>query len=283
MAVSWKSWNLSWKGGYSAVTLGDLIDAIKKVGNGRLAKSTVLQELANAANANLCVGVSTLQKACNQNGVLQNDVKARMLANWGAREQQVLAYIDGLIKDVNQTATLLGVPKTGSYDKSLLCKAIRYQFEAFFADDAGTVVDNNIPEIYQKLLENPDAKPVIGVAYYSGDAAHDYSKCRRYTIDIYGTLQHEIELQNTGTVPWVSRSLVFADEKASVRPSRFSMLIPETSPKGIVKLRIDLAGRGAECSTRVRWKMVDSNGHDCFPAEPNKFYCDIETTFTPID
>lgn len=280
MAVPWKSWNVSWKGWKAAVTMGEMLDAIKK-GNGKLAKSTVLKGIATAAGANLYTGVSTIQKACNGNGVLPPDDKASIMMNWESREHEVLAYISDLIKDVDYAAIKLGVAKAESYDKGLLCKAVRFQFATFFDNSAGIDVDNHIPDIYQKLLENPKTIPVIGGALYSGDAAHDYSKCKRCQIEVFGSLQYEMELQNTGKISWVNRAMVFEGKNAKVRSSPERVQIPETRPNGIVKLQFTLFGRGVEGTTNMCWKMVDANGNDCFPKEPDKFHMEISTTFTP--
>ena len=180
-------------------------------------------------------------------------------------------------------ANALGIPGSDEYNKALLCKAVRFQFAAFFDDAAGIDVENHIPDIYQKLLENPDALPVVGGALYPGDAAHDYTKCKQYQIDVYGSLLYEMELQNIGKVPWVNRTMVFAEEGAKIRPSSARIPIPETRPNGIVKLQFTLSGRGAEGTTYMCWKMVDANGNDCFPKEPDKFHMEIITVFTPND
>lgn len=282
MGVSRNPWSVSWKGGKTVVTMGELIEAIK-IGNGKLGKSTALRKIATVAGATLYVGDSTLQKACNGNGILQCDVKASIMTNWNAKEKDVLAYIDCLIKDIGQTAMKLGIPHADEYNKELLCKAVRYQFAAFFDAAAGIDVDNHIPDLYQKLLDDPNAMPVVGAALYPGDAAYDYSRCKRYEMDVYGTLHYEMELQNTGKIPWVNRTMVYVDEGAKVRPSINRIPIPEKHPNGIVKLHFDLIGRGAEGTSNIRWKMVDANGEDCFPNEPDKFHMEIITTFTPKD
>lgn len=263
------------------MTLGELIEALK-IGNGKLGKSAVLRKIATVAGATLYVGDSTLQKACNGNGILQSDVKASIMTNWNAREKDVLAYIDWLIKDIEQTATRLGIPKADDYNKELLCKAVRYQFAIFF-DTAGTEVDNHIPDVYQRLLDDPNAIPIITAALYPGDAAYDYSKSKRQEMDVYGILHYEMELQNMGKIPWVNRAMVYVDEGAMVRPSIDRIPIPEKQPNAIVKLHFDLTGRGAEGTSYMRWKMVDANGEDCFPNEPDKFYLEIKTIFTPKD
>lgn len=116
---------------------------------------------------------------------------------------------------------------------------------------------------------------------YPRDAAHDYSKCKRYRMDIYGTTQHVMELQNMGDIPWVNRRLVFVDEKNKVRPAPVELAIPETRKNGIAKFVIQLHGRGSEGRSILRWRMVDANNADCFPGEPEKFHIETETTFTP--
>ena len=263
------------------MTLGDLIGAIK-LGQKQPGKSAVLQKVAEVTKApNWSVGISTLQKACNGNGVLQPEDKAKLLTNWEEQKQSLLDYISRLILDAGQTATALGIPKADEYKKELLCKAVRMQFAEFFKSDAGIDVDNIIPDVYQKLLENPDAEPIISTPLTPGDAAHDYSKCKHYNMDIYGTIQHEIELQNMGNVPWVNRRLVFVDEKNKVRPTPVELAIPETSKNGIVKFIIELHGRGSEGRSILRWRMVNANNADCFPGEPDKFHIETETAFTP--
>lgn len=262
------------------MTLSDLIDAIK-IGHRKLGKSTVLQGIANAANAVLGVGVSTLQKACNGNGVLQPDIKSALLLHWDDKEQNVLDYIGSIIKDPAQTAISLGIPKADDYKKDLLCKAVRMQFAVFFSSDAGDDVNNIIPDAYQKLLDDPNSMPVVGASLYPGDMAHDYSPNKRRQMDIYGTLQYEMEVQNTGKIPWINRRLMFVNENQAVRPASMDMPIPETRPSSIIKFAIELYGRGGEGTSFLRWKMVDAEGNDCFPQEPDKFHLEIETTFTP--
>lgn len=261
--------------------IGDLASALL-VGHTRYAKWRVLQDLANTLGTALGVGEKMLEKIC-VDGKMHIDTKHAFMNNWDAREPGVLSYLNDLIQDVHRVADALGLPASDDYDKSLLCKAVRFQFAAFFDDVAGTDVDNHIPDIYQKLLENPDAAPIIGGALYPGDAAYDYTKCKHHQMDVYGSLQYEMELQNTGKIPWVNRAMIFEGRNAKIRPGAEKVQIPETRPNGIVKLQFTLSGRGAEGTTHMCWKMVDANDNDCFPKEPDKFYMEIITTFLPND
>lgn len=261
--------------------IGDLIAALLK-GHTRYAKWRVLNDLANTLGTALGVGDKMLEKICDD-GKMHIDTKHAFLINWDVRESDVLSYLSKQIQDVRQVANAIGIPSSKEYNKDLLCKAVKYQFAAFFADDAGIDVDNNIPDVYQKLLDNPDAIPVIGGAQYHGDAAHDHTKCKHHQIEVYGSIQYEMELQNTGKIPWVNRAMVLMNEDAKVHSTVKRVPIPETRPNGIVKLQFVLCGRGAEGTTLICWKMVDANGEDCFPAEPDKFHVEIETIFNPND
>lgn len=261
--------------------IGELTAALL-VGHTRYAKWRVLKDLANTLGTALGVGDKMLEKIC-EDGKMHSDTKHAFMTNWDLREPDVLSYLSDLIQDVRRVADALGVPASNAYDKSLLCKAVRFQFAAFFDDAAGTDIDNHIPDVYRKLVENPDAAPVVGGALYPGDAAYDYTQCKRHQIDVYGSLQYEMELQNVGKISWVNRVMVFSEKDAKVRPSSVRIQIPETRPNGIVKLQFELSGRGAEGSSYMRWKMVDANGEDCFPKEPDKFHMEIITTFTPYN
>lgn len=104
------------------MTLGDLIEAIK-LGQKQPGKSAVLQKVAEVTKApNWGVGTSTLQKACNGNGVLQPEDKAKLLTNWDEQKQNLLDYISSLILDAGQTAIALGIPKADEYKKSCYVK-----------------------------------------------------------------------------------------------------------------------------------------------------------------
>ena len=258
----------------------NLIEGLLK-GHTRYAKRYVLTDLAKALSVSIGVSDATLDKICNGSIVMQPDIKQTFMTNWAHKQQEVLTCLNTLIQNTEMVAAALGLPKADEYKKELLCKAVRMQFAEFFKPDAGVDVDNIIPDVYQKLLENPDAEPVVSTPLTPGDAAHDYSKCKHYKMDIYGTIQHEIELQNMGNVPWVNRRLVFFDEKNKVLPAPVELAIPETSKNGIVKFIVELHGRGSEGRSILRWRMVDANNADCFPGEPDKFHIETETTFTP--
>lgn len=259
--------------------IGELAKALLE-GHTRYAKWRILDDLSKVLNVSLGVGNKMLEKICD-GGNMHPDTKQAFMTNWVPRQAEVLTYLDGLIQDVGRVSTALGIPKADEYKKELLCKAVRMQFEEFFKADVGTDVTNIIPAVYQKLLQNPGTEPIISMPLYPRDAAHDYSKCKHYQMDIYGAVQHEIELQNMGDVPWVNRRLVFVDEKNKVRPAPVELAIPETRKNGIVKFVIELHGRGSEGRSILRWRMVDANNADCFPGEPEKFHIETETTFTP--
>lgn len=259
--------------------INELIENLLK-GHARYAKWRVLQELANILGASLGVGQGMLEKVCNGNASLHADTKQAFMGNWSIKEKEVLVFLNSLIQDEGIVATALGIPKADEYKKDLLCKAIRMQFEAFFSSEA-IDKDNIIPDAYQQLLENPSFSPIVCVAFYPGDAAHDFSKNKYYQMDIYGILQHEIELQNRGKITWVNRRLAFINENQMVRPTTMDIPIPETRTNGIVKFTIKLYGRGGEGRSNLRWRMLDADGNDCFPQEPDKFHLEIETIYTP--
>ncbi len=259
--------------------IGELAKALLE-GHTRHAKWRVLAELSKALDVSLGVGEKMLEKICN-GGKMHLDTKRAFMTNWETRQAEVLTYLNALIQDVGRVSIALGIPKADDYQKDLLCKAVRLQFAKFFREDTGVDVENSIPNVYQNLLENLEAEPIISTPLYPGDAAHDFSKCKHYQMDIYGTAQHEMELQNIGSVPWRNRRLMFLNENAKVRPVLMELVIPETGKNGIVKLAIDLQGRGAEGRSILRWRMVDANAADCFPGEPDKFHIEIETIFTP--
>lgn len=263
--------------------LVDLLQGLL-ISKGRYAKYRVLKEIAGVLDSNWGLGQSSLEKIARGDSSMEISVetKERLMVNWDKYEDKLLDYLETLVDDVVKVASALGVAAKCEHKKRLLCKAVREQFRLFF-DPTNTDIDcqNVIPDVYAQLLEKPEIPATVHQVLYPGDEAQDFSSQKNYTMDIYDSVTHVMELQNRGSVYWVNRKLIYVDDNCHVRPSSKAFDIPETGKSGIIKIPIGLAGRGSVGTAILRWRMVDANGADCFPSEPDKFRVTVVTKFNP--
>lgn len=163
--------------------------------------------------------------------------------------------------------------KINSMDTTALQQIVRYLQQEMSTCVANTPISND--------LTIPDISAVCSIEpYYIGDNIDSQSATNIYVTGIYTPIEHEWVFANIGTVPWIDRSLVFANQKdVRVRATCNKIDIPTTLPGEKVSVKVRLDPRHFDCVSECIWEMVDNQGNNCFPGCSHLFNIIIDAQF----
>jgi hypothetical protein len=90
------------------------------------------------------------------------------------------------------------------------------------------------------------------------------------------------QIRNVGTVPWKGRCLerVGLCKGIALIHSKRRVPIPNTLPGELVDIAVELQAPYVATDTRAMWKMVDSQGHFCFP---DRYNCGLMVEISVIE
>ncbi|MBT1035461.1 hypothetical protein KJY78_03730 [Canibacter sp. lx-45] len=166
-------------------------------------------------------------------------------------------------------------------DKNDFCLAIARQLRLIFEANKSEV-ENVILEEYERIwLGDSDTVSDYYAPLYPGDEVLNYSNPRVQDVNTYQKFFIELDIVNTGSVPWVNRRLVYQRPSTSgpLPVGEDVIALPTTvNPKGTFRATIEMDARGSEGYFRCRFEMQDSDGNNCFPRK-EKFYYRVNVVF----
>jgi len=166
-----------------------------------------------------------------------------------------------------------GVPTSAEENINALTAALACQFQKLVEAD-GDDVNDIVALEYQSFVAGDSNKThQTSSPLYPGDEIWvEHKPSNVYSMHCYEKLEHTFVLHNNGSIVWRDRKLVFVNQDSKApRPEITEILVPETQPKGIIKIAASFATRGTEGSFNCSWVMQDIDGNDCFPN--NKAFC----------
>lgn len=96
---------------------------------------------------------------------------------------------------------------------------------------------------------------------------------QNHTIGFYETFEHKWVLKNVGSVRWAGRSLQCVNPRDHLRPIADTVAIPDWGPDSseFVSVCLMFQARGNEGKMTSAWRMITSDGDDCFPGPSTQF------------
>lgn len=138
---------------------------------------------------------------------------------------------------------------------------------------------------YQHASDSKEWGKVLGRKALLADNSLLVSKppaLQRYLLSHWETFEHQWTLQNRGSVIWLERYLV-CENPGSEKHFRFSsperITIGRTAPNEFARLSATFQTRGHDGTGVSHWRMVDSNGNDCFPNHQSDFDVQVTVSF----
>lgn len=169
---------------------------------------------------------------------------------------------------IEQLKTAYEFSANTDVEKNSFCIAIARQLRLIFESDRSDVANIILEEYEHIQLGDSETASNCYAPLYPGDDVLDYSKPLVQDVNTYQKFFIELEIVNTGSVPWMDRRLVYQ------RPSTSGPLpigenviaLPTTvRPKGTFRKTIEMDARGSEGYFRCRFEMQDSDDNNCFP------------------
>lgn len=221
------------------------------------------------------------KKLCSGKKPLTEEMKKTVRGNFN---------FDGLVKflstnmqddKIQDVATTFGFPISVKLNKDFLAQAIARQYELIFTND-DSEVENIVWNEYQRISDGQEAsdfdksKPL-----YQGDSAHNYSNMNWIESETYKIIKAKFDIQNSGSVAWINRKLVFIQEKTScpIPKAEREINIPNIEPTQHFIKEVEIETRGSEGDFRCHFEMQDIDGNNCFPNR-NTFDIRIRITFS---
>lgn len=156
-------------------------------------------------------------------------------------------------------------------DIEKLCIALAGQFFCFVdAGGAKNDVTDIVAASYEKLMCGTKAEDLLALPFHPGDRAWiiNAQESRHYTKGFYESFEHVWLIRNNGTVPWEGRKMICMSQKEqSVKINAYTFDVPQTDPGEDAEINMQVDPRGREGAFESVWKMIDSDGNDCFPNE----------------
>ncbi len=123
---------------------------------------------------------------------------------------------------------------------------------------------------YEKLKCGTKSEDLLALPFYPGDRVWvvNAQESRHYTKGFYESFEHVWLIRNNGTVPWEGRKMICMSQKEqSVKINAYTFDVPQTDPGEDAEIKMQVDPRGREGAFESVWKMIDSDGNDCFPNE----------------
>ena len=174
-------------------------------------------------------------------------------------------------EQLRKALTELGITISTEANIKIYGQALYDQFQLFVESEECNVEDIVATRYMERLKESgiDDSSDATAGKYLDDRiAVFKSAKGFVYEINCEKSLKHEWVIRNAGKILWKNRKLIMTNQ-ADVRPRpvQAEVAIPETEPGGIVKVSVEIDGRGFEGTYVCKWIMADQDGVDCFPDE----------------
>ena len=174
-------------------------------------------------------------------------------------------------EQLRKALTELGITISTEANTKIYGQALYDQFQLFVESEECNVEDIVATRYMERLKESGiDDFSDATVGKYLDDRIAVFKSAKGFVheINCEKSLKHEWVIRNAGKIPWKNRKLIMTNQ-ADVRPRpvQAEVAIPETEPGGIVKISVEIDGRGFEGTYVCKWIMADQDGVDCFPDE----------------
>lgn len=207
------------------------------------------------------------RKLCNGTKPLTIDMKKNI--RQALKLNNLTEFLSNSMKDdkIQDVATAFGFPSSIELNKDFLAQAIARQYELIFTSD-DSEVENIVWNEYQKISDGQETSNFSKyMPLYPGDAVNNYSNINWIEANTYEIIKAKFDIQNTGSVSWINRKLVFVQEKTScpIPKTEREINIPNIEPQKHFIKEIEIETRGSEGDFHCRFNMQDSDGKNCFP------------------
>lgn len=261
--------------------LPQLCDALFSKGNPYSSKAEFIRQLFKAAGARGYLADSYGRKLFNGQKPLSEPLRNEFPETLDRKSLH--AFFERILKahgiradgdELQRLAQAAGIRSGLTVTYDLFVEALADWFADIVRD--GDAQDSVEPH-YLRLLEpqERDEESLARQPLYEGDrvdVVHPPT-VQSHTVGFYETFEHEWVLKNIGNVRWAGRSLQCLNPRDYLRPTVDTVTIPDRSPdpSGFVTFRLTFQARGHEGKQTSKWRMVTSDGDDCFPGSATQF------------
>lgn len=144
-----------------------------------------------------------------------------------------------------------------------------------------------LADYYKQSFESRERRiQASGQPMHPGDHASNVSFGSRSPIKLrtYEEVQYSFKLLNDGSVEWRGRTLQCTNPTDDLlRPEQSTVSVSDTAPSRFlaIDVPVTLRAQHMEGDAQSRWVMLDEEGHDCFPNDPDRFVIYATITFVP--